>query len=85
MPLIFLTLVPILLLIGWLVAEFQARTKVRVIMGLVALLTVAVVAFFWGGFAEAFKHAQFLVPHDSSAQAAEMNAADKAATNSVTK
>ena len=82
MSLTFLTLVPLLLLIGWLIAEFRGRTWIRVVAGFAALAAVAIMAFLWGGFTEAFKHAEFPAPHDSPAQAAQM---DATATNSVTK
>ncbi|MDB6067873.1 MAG: hypothetical protein JWR26_4081 [Pedosphaera sp.] len=83
MSLTLLTLVPLLFLIGWLVTELRGRTWIRIIAGLAALVTIAIMAFLWGGFVEAFKHAEFQVPHDSPAQAAQMDAADKSAANSA--
>ncbi|NOS69670.1 MAG: hypothetical protein HOP33_07050 [Verrucomicrobia bacterium] len=81
----YLSLIPILLVIVWLVAEARGRTRTRVIAGLSALIFVAVVAFLWGGFAESLRHIEFSEPHDSPADAALMDAAEKAVTNSVTK
>jgi len=80
MSLTFLTLVPLLLLICWLVAEYRGRIGVRLATGFAALVTIAVMAFLWGGFFEAFKHAEFPVPHDSPADTAFM---DAAGTNGV--
>ena len=80
-----LSLVPILLVILWLVAEVRGRTRARVIAGLAALISVGVVAFLWGGFAEGLLHMEFPEPHDSPADAALMDAAEKAGTNSMSR
>ncbi len=80
-----LSVVPILLVVAWLVAEVRGRIRTRVIAGLAALVFVAVVAFLWGGFTEGLQHLKVPEPHDSPADAALMDAADKAATNSVNK
>jgi len=80
------TFVPIALVIVWLVAEFRGRTRVRVVAGLAALVFVAVVAFLWGGFANAVSHMEFFEPHDSKADAAFMDAAtNTSGTNSLSK
>ena len=82
----FFTFVPIVLVIVWLVAEFRGRTRVRVVAGLAALVFVAVVAFLWGGFANAVSHMDFLDPHDSKADAAFMDAAtNTSGTNSLSR
>jgi len=83
--LILFTLVPILLVAMWLLAEFRGRTWIRVAAGLVAMILVAITAYLWGGFGEAFKHTEFPVPHDSPADAAFMDATDKGATNTLSK
>jgi 4-amino-4-deoxy-L-arabinose transferase-like glycosyltransferase len=84
--LIFVTFVPLLLVVVWLVAEFRSRTRVRVVSGLAALVFVAVVAFLWGGFANAVNHMEFLEPHDSKANTAFMDAAtNTSGTNSLNK
>ena len=85
MSLTILTLVPLLLLVGWLAAEFRGRTWVRVVTGFAALVAIAVMAFLWGRFMEAFKHTEFPLPHDSPAHSALMDTADQGATNNVTK
>jgi len=85
MSLTFLTIIPLLMLVGWIVAEFRCQTWIRVVTGFAALVTIAVMAFLWGSFTEAFKHAEFPVPHDSPADAASMDAADKAGTNIVSR
>jgi NADH:ubiquinone oxidoreductase subunit 6 (subunit J) len=82
----FFTFVPIALVIVWLVAEFRGRTRVRVVAGLAALVFVAVVAFLWGGFANAVSHMDFPEPHDSKADAAFMDAAtNTSGTNSLSR
>jgi 4-amino-4-deoxy-L-arabinose transferase-like glycosyltransferase len=80
-----LSFVPVLLVLAWLVAEVRGRRLVRVLTGLAALIFVAVVSFLWGGFAEAFKHTEFPVPHDSPADAAFMDGSSAGSTNSVSK
>jgi len=85
MSLTSLTIIPVLLLAGWVVAEFRCRTWIRVTVGFTALVAIAVVAFLWGSFTDAFKHAEFPVPHDSPADAAVMDAADKTVTNGVSR
>ena len=80
-----LSLVPLVLVLAWLASEFRGRTFPRVALGIAALCSVAVMAFLWGAFMESFKHTEFPVPHDSPADTAIMDAADQAATNSVTK
>ena len=85
MSMTLLTIVPLVLLLCWICAEFRSRTWVRVAVGVVAFLSIAVVAFFWGSFSEGMKHAEFLVPHDSPADAAFMDAAAQVITNEVNK
>ena len=85
MSLTFLTLIPLLLLIIWVVAEFRGRVWIRITMGIATLVTIAVMAFLWGGFMEAFNHTEFPAPHDSPTQATLMDAADQSATNGVSK
>ena len=85
MSLTSLTIIPILLLVGWIVVEFRCRTWIRIVIGFVALVTVAVMAFLWGGFTEAFKHAEFPEPHDSAADTAAMHAAENSDTNSLSR
>jgi hypothetical protein len=87
MSLTFLTLVPLLLLVCWLVAEFRGRTWLRVITGFGALITIAVMAFLWGGFLEAFKHAELPSPYDGSADTIFTNTVNTNSihTNSLTK
>jgi hypothetical protein len=80
-----LSVVPILLVFVWLVAETKGHKLSRVLTGLAALVTVAIVAFLWGGFAEAFRHTEFPVPHDSAADTALMEGTNVAATNSVSR
>ncbi len=84
-----LTLLTLILLIvafvGWLAAEFRGRIWVRIIAGFGVFFVVAVMAFIWGRFAEGFSHAEFLEPHDSQAQTAQMDAADKSATNKLSR
>ena len=80
-----LSLVPIVLVLAWLGAEFRGKTLSRVVLGIAALSSVAVMAFLWGTFMEGFKHTEFPVPHDSPADTAIMDAADKGATNTVNK
>ena len=75
MSLTFLTLVPVMLMGCWLLAEFRSRTWVRVVAGIAAFVTIAIMAFLWGGFSEAYKHAEFLEPHDSPADRRLMDAA----------
>lgn len=78
-----LTLIPIVLVIIWLVAEFRGRTRMRVAAGLAALVFVAVLAFLWGGFVNALGHMDFLEPHDSKTDAAFMDGAtNTSGTNS---
>jgi hypothetical protein len=82
----FFTFVPIALVIIWLVAEFRGRMRVRVVAGFAALVFVAVVAFLWGGFANAVSHMDFPEPHDSKADAAFMDAAtNTSGTNSLSR
>jgi 4-amino-4-deoxy-L-arabinose transferase-like glycosyltransferase len=85
MSLTSLTIIPLLLLICWIVVEFRCRIWVRVVVGFAALVTVAVMAFLWGGFTEAFKHTEFPVPHDSPPDTTVMDAAEKSATNNVSR
>jgi hypothetical protein len=80
-----LSLISIILVLAWLSSEFRGRTFSRVALGFAALCSVAVMAFLWGTFVEAFKHAEFPEPHDSPADTAIMDAAEKTETNSVTK
>ena len=80
-----LTILPVLLLIGWIIAEFRCRTRTRLALGLAMLIATAIMAFLWGGFTEAFSHAEFLEPHDSPGQTAAMDAAEKSGTNDISK
>jgi hypothetical protein len=80
----YVSIVPILLVIAWLVAEARCQRRTRVIAGFAALIFVGIVAFLWGGFAEALQKMQFPEPHDSPADTAIMDAADKA-TNKISK
>jgi hypothetical protein len=76
-----LSLIPAGLIAAWLISEFRGRTSARVALGLAAILSVAVMAFFWGRFIEAFIHMEFLVPHDRPPDPVGMEAAGKAADN----
>ena len=80
-----LSLVSIVLVLAWLIAEFRGKTLSRVALGIAALSTVAVMAFLWGTFVEGFKHTEFPAPHDGPSDTAIMAPANKAATNSVNK
>jgi hypothetical protein len=80
-----LSVIPVLLVSAWLVAETKGRTLSRILTGLAAIVAVAIVAFLWGGFAEAFRHAEFPIPHDSAADTALMERASIGGTNSVSK
>jgi 4-amino-4-deoxy-L-arabinose transferase-like glycosyltransferase len=60
-----LSLAPILLVAVWLMAEMRGQRRARIALGILALISVAVVAFFWGGFAEAMRHVEWPVPHDT--------------------
>jgi hypothetical protein len=79
------SLVPVVLVLAWLVAEFRGKTFPRVTLGIAALCSVAVMAFLWGAFVEGFKHTEFPVPHDSPAETTVMDAADEPTTNNVSK
>ena len=83
--LVILSIIPIVLVIAWISLEFRGRTLPRLLLGIAAMCSVAVMAFLWGMFAEGFKHAEFPAPHDSPADTAIMDAADKATTNSISK
>jgi nitrogen fixation-related uncharacterized protein len=85
MSLTSLTIIPLLLLIGWIVVEFRCRTWIRIVVGFVALVTVAVMAFLWGGFAEAFNHSELPGPYSGQADTAAMDAAGKSGTNTVSR
>jgi hypothetical protein len=80
-----LSLIPIFLVLAWLATEFRSKTFPRVSLGIAALCSVAVMAFLWGTFVEGLKHTEFPVPHDSPADTAIMDAANKATTNRVSK
>ena len=80
---IVLSLVPVLLLVCWVVAEFRGQTWSRLATGFLALIAVAVVSFLLGGFAEGFKHTEFPAPHDRLAREAFMNAAENATNNVI--
>ena len=76
-----LSLIPAGLILAWLISEFRGRTSSRVTLGLAAISTVAVMAFFWGRFIGAFVHMEFPVPHDLPSDPGGMEAAGKAADN----
>jgi len=80
-----LSFIPVLLVFAWLFAEMKGRKSLRIVVGLAALVAVAIVAFLWGGFAEALGHMEFLVPHDSPADTALMEGASGGDTNSASK
>jgi hypothetical protein len=83
MSLTVLSIIPLLLLIGWIVAEFRGRRMTRILFGLGALASIAVMAFLWGGFVEGFSHAEFFEPHDSAADTGMDTATNE--TNTVTR
>lgn len=84
-----LTLLTLILLFaafaGWLTAEFRGRIWVRILAGFLLFLVVAVMGFIWGRFVEGVRHAQFFEPRDSSAQTAQMDAAERSATNNLSR
>ena len=81
-----LTLIILLLvMVAWMAAEFRGGIRIRIATGLAALVLVAVMAFFWGRFAEAFSHWEFLEPHDSPGQTAQMDNTEKSATNNLSR
>jgi 4-amino-4-deoxy-L-arabinose transferase-like glycosyltransferase len=84
MSLTLLTIILLFLLIGWIVVEFRCRTWIRIVVGFIALVAVAVMAFLWGGFTEAFKHAEFPDGGGLTDKQA-MDAAEKSGTNTVSR
>ena len=84
MPLIVLSIIPLLFIIGWIIAGLRGGKLMRVLLGFGALASVAVMAFLWGCFVEGFGRAEFFEPHDSAADTARMEAATNVA-NTVTR
>jgi hypothetical protein len=75
-----LSVIPILLVFAWLIAETKGG-----LTGLAALVVAAIIAFLWGGFAEAFRHTEFPAPHDRAADTALMEGTSVGGTNNVIK
>jgi hypothetical protein len=84
MSLTVLSIIPLLLLIGWIVAELRGGKLIRVLFGMGAMASIAVMAFLWGVAVESFSHAEFFEPHDSAADTARMDAAANE-TNTMTR
>jgi len=80
-----LSLIPIVLVLAWFASEFRGKTLSRVTLGMAAFCSVAVVAFLWGMFMEAFRHTEFPEPHDSPSDRVIVDTANQPATNSVSK
>ena len=63
--LILVTLVPVVLIVAWIATEYRGKTLSRLLLGTAALISLAIAAFMWGSFAEAFSRVRFPVPHDA--------------------
>lgn len=63
--LILVTLMPVALIVAWIATEYRGKTLSRLLLGTAALISLAIAAFMWGSFAEAFSSVRFPVPHDA--------------------
>ncbi len=59
-----LSLIPLVCLALWLFAEFRGYPLLRRVSGAAAMITIAIIGFIWGIFAESLRHMEFPIPAD---------------------